>query len=262
MATALAPAVEIRLLNGVALAVYGLAAVALVAAGVAGLARSPWFPIRSIQIDGEVQRSSLATLRAQALPRLSGNFFSLDLRQAQAAFESAPWVRRAVVQRVWPDLLRVRLEEHRVVALWRGPDGNERLVNEQGEVFEANVGDVDDDTLPLLEGPPGSAPRLRQVLARLQPVLKRHGREIELLQLSARGSWRAELDGEARVEIGRGTDDEIVARTERFLGTLTQVTGHFRAPLLHADLRHTEGYAVRLRNVTTPSPATTPARRP
>jgi cell division protein FtsQ len=262
MATALTPAAEVRLLNGVALAVYALAAVALVAAGLAWLARSAGFPVRAIQIDGEVQRSSLATLRAHALPRLTGNFFSLDLDEARAAFESAPWVRRAVVRRVWPDRLSVRLEEHRAVALWRGPDGNERLVNEQGEVFEANVGDVDDDTLPLLEGPPGSAPRLRQVLARLQPVLTRHGREIELLRLSSRGSWRAELDGEARVEIGRGTDDEIVARTERFLATFTQVTGHFRAPLLHADLRHVDGYAVRLRNVTTPTPAPGPARRP
>lgn len=262
MVATLAPAVEIRLLNGVALSVYALAGVTLVAAGLAGLARSPWFPVRAIQIDGEVQRSSLATLRAQALPKLSGNFFSLDLKQAQAAFESAPWVRRAVVQRVWPDQLRVKLEEHRVVALWKGPDGNERLVNEQGEVFEANVGDVDDDTLPLLEGPPGSAPRLRQVLERLQPVLKRHGREIEVLRLSARGGWHAELDGEARIEIGRGTDDEVVARVERFLGTVTQVTRHLKAPLLYADLRHADGYAVRLRNVTTPTPAGGPARRP
>jgi hypothetical protein len=38
------------------------------------------------------------------------------------------------------------------------------------------------------------------------------------------------------------------------------VTGHFKAPVLHADLRHPDGYAVRLRNVTIASPATAPRR--
>ena len=36
-----------------------------------------------------------------ALPRLSGNFFSVDLQAGRKAFESVPWVRRAVVRRVW-----------------------------------------------------------------------------------------------------------------------------------------------------------------
>ena len=38
------------------------------------------------------------------------------------SFETVPWVRRAVVRRVWPDRLAVRLEEHRAVALWVGED--------------------------------------------------------------------------------------------------------------------------------------------
>ena len=34
--------------------------------------------------------------------------------------------------------------------------------------------------------------------------------------LSGRGSWRVELDSGASVELGRGSEDEVVARTERF----------------------------------------------
>jgi cell division protein FtsQ len=196
------------------------------------------------------------------MPRLAGNFFSVDLARSRAAFESVPWVRRAVVRRVWPDRLAVRLEEHRAVALWQAADGNNRLVNSFGEVFEANLGDVEDDALPLLAGPAGSAPRMLEMLQSLQAMFAPHDRFVELLALSGRGSWRVELDGGAPVELGRGSAAEVQARAQRFVDTLPEVTRHFGGPLLAADLRHPDGYAVRLRNVTTPSAAPgAPARK-
>jgi cell division protein FtsQ len=250
---ALPPALppDVRLMNGVAYAIYLLAALVLLAAGVAWLARAPWFPIRGIQLEGDLQRNSVTTIRANAMPRLQGNFFSVDLERGRAAFEAVPWVRHAVMRRVWPDRLAVRLEEHRAVALWKGDEGNDRVVNSHGEVFDANVGDVEDEALPHLTGPEGTSARMLVVLQRLQPLFSQLERDVEQLQLSGRGSWRASLDGETVVELGRGSDDEVVARTERFVRTLTQVTGYFKSPLLYADLRHADGYAVRLRGVTT-----------
>jgi cell division protein FtsQ len=254
MATLALPA-DVRLMNGVSAIVYGMAALALAAAGVLWLARAPWFPVRAIQLEGDLHRSSVTTIRANTTPRLKGNFFSFDLAAARAAFESVPWVRRAVVRRVWPDRLAVRLEEHRPAARWEGDDGNEKLVNSFGEVFEANVGDVEDEDLPLLAGPEGSAAQMLAMHTRLQPLLQRIDRELLELHLSGRGSWRAELDGDTTIELGRGADDEVVARADRFVRTLAQVNGQFKAPLLYADLRHPDGYAVRLRGVTTTTAA-------
>lgn len=249
---------DVRLMNAVAGIVYVLAAAALLAAAAAWLARAPWFQIRAVRLEGELTRNSVTTIRANAMPRLQGNFFSVDLQRGKAAFESVPWVRQAVVRRVWPDRLAVRLEEHHAVALWEGDDGNDRLVNSFGEVFEANVGDVEDDGLPVLAGPEGSAPALLSMLERLRSVFEPMDRDIERLHLSGRGSWRVELDGDTTVELGRGSEDEVVARSERFVRTLTQVTGHFRSPVTYADLRHPEGYAVRMRGVTTTSAASAP----
>lgn len=245
------PPLDVRLMNAASVVIFAMAGAALAAAGVLWLMRAPAFPVRSIQLEGDLQRNSVTTIRANAMPRLAGNFFSADLAHSREAFESVPWVRRAVIRRVWPDRLAVRLEEHRPAALWQDEDGNDRLVNSFGEVFEANVGDVEDESLPQLSGPDGSAARMLSVLRRLQPLFEGHDRAIERLSLSGRGSWRLQLDGETVIELGRGGDDEVVARTERFLRTITQVTGHFRAPLLHADLRYPEGYAVRLRGLTT-----------
>jgi cell division protein FtsQ len=231
------------------------------------------FALRSIRIEGDLAHNSVLTIRANAMPRLAGNFYTLDLAAARRAFEAVPWVRQAVVKRVWPNRLSVQLEEHRPVALWAEPshsdagdtDANaadDKLVNSHGEVFEANLGDVEDDALPTLRGPEGSAPHMLLLLARLQPVFDTLDLRIEALELSGRGSWRVELDSGAHVELGRGDDDEVIARTQVFAATLTQVTQRYQRPLQYADLRHSEGYAVRLKGVSTSTDgAARPARK-
>ena len=90
--------------------------------------------------------------------------------------------------------------------------------------------------------------------ALLQPVLASLGTKMNALTLSGRGGWSAVLDSGAVVELGGGTSEEVVQRTERFSRTLTQVAAQHgrRADALEsADLRHTGGYALRLRGVTT-----------
>ncbi len=253
---------DVRLMQATASAVFLLAGLALCAAAVAWAARLPVFAIRAIRVEGEVQRNSESTIRANAAYRLAGNFFTLDLQKSRAAFEAVPWVRRAVVHRVWPMRLSVQLEEHRPVALWAAADGNDKLVNSFGEVFEANVGDVEDDALPRLAGPEGSAPQMLAMQRRLAPLLEGlDAGELRELRLSVRGSWRAELDKGALLELGRGSEDELVKRTERFVQTMPRVAAAYQRPLQAADLRHAGGFAVRLRGVTTTVLPAPPARR-
>ena len=253
--------VDVRLMNGVASVIFALAAVGLAWAAVLALTRLPMFNVAAIRVDGDLSRNSVASIRANATPQLVGNFFSIDLQRAQAAFESVPWVRQAVVRRVWPDRLAVQLEEHRPEALWQpelpggsregGSDHTDRLVNSFGEVFQANVGDVEDDSLPLLAGPEGASAEMLSMLRRIRPVLATLEMEVQTLELSRRGSWRAELDSGAFIQLGRGTEDEVASRLERFVRTLPQVTGRYEHPLEYADLRHEGAYAVRLRGVST-----------
>ena len=251
--------VDVRVMNGVSLLIFTLAALVLAAALVVWLTRAPLFTIRSITLQAELARSNLATLRANALPQLSGNFFSFDLNRGRAAFESVPWVRRAVVRRVWPNGLAVALEEHHAAALWQGEGGSERLVNSHGEVFDANLGDVEDEALMTLSGPSGSSQAMLSMQRRLAEALSPIDARIEILRLSSRGSWRAELDSGAAIELGRGLEAEVVGRAARFVRTLGQVQQRFASAgagpraLLAADLRHPDGYALRLRGVSTTS---------
>jgi cell division protein FtsQ len=244
--------VDIRLMNVLANAVFALAGCALLGAGVMWVARQPVFAFRAIEIEGDVSRNNASTIRANAQPMLKGNFFTMDLAQARKAFESVPWVRHATVQRVWPGVLRVQLQEHHAAAIWQGAEGDEQLVDTDGDVFAANVGDVEDEGLPTFSGPEGSSPRMLAMYRTLQPTFEQGlDSSIESMALSGRGSWRVELDKGTSVELGRGDEAEVLARTQRFLRTLPQVTGHFQRALVSADLRHTDGYAVKLRGVTT-----------
>ena len=252
---------DVRLLNTTAAVLALVAAVLLSAAAFFWLSRQPLFAIRAIAIDGDVGHNSISTIRANAAPRLAGNFLTMDLAEVRRAFEGVPWVRHAVVRRIWPNRLRVQLEEHRAVAFWGSEAGSDKLVNSFGEVFEANLGDVEDEPLPTLTGPDGSAARMLAMSARLDGVLAPLGTRVDLLALSSRGSWQATLESGAVVEIGRGSDDEIAARATRFVATLGQVTSKYRRPLQHADLRHNDGYAVRLKGVSTTTGADKPASR-
>lgn len=266
---------DIRLMNAVTALL--LAGVLLLAAGLSlrWVSRQPVFAIRAIQVEGDVARNSAASLRANALPGLSGSFLSMSLQQGREAFEAVPWVRSAVVQRVWPNQLKVRLEEHRPAAYWEtkaeGADAQSdatverRLVNSFGEVFQANLGDVEDENLPVLAGPAGTASAMLSMWQRLQQASRSLDERVERLDLSGRGSWRINLEKGAVVELGRGSEDEVLERYGQLLRTVTQITSRYQAPLLSADLRHADGYALRLQGIGTvakPVKTNKPAAKP
>ncbi|MDR7330939.1 cell division protein FtsQ/DivIB [Roseateles asaccharophilus] len=263
LATAALPA-DVRLMNVVsALLVAALLGTAAWTA-VRWAVRLPAFNLRAIHVEGDVSRNSVASLRANALPRLHGSFLSMNLKDGRAAFEAVPWVRHAQLTRVWPMQLKVRLEEHRAAAYWEaraeGADAateaaaERALVNSFGEVFQANLGDVEDETLPVLAGPAHAAASMLQMWRALSPAAEKLGESIERLDLSGRGSWRATFGSGAVVELGRGALPEVAERFGRFAQTITQVTANYHSPLLSADLRHVDGYAVKLRGVTTEIP--------
>ena len=245
--------VDIRLMQLTTQVLWGVLALLALAGTAIFVSRHAAFAIRGIAVSGDVSHNNALTLRANVAPHLHGTFFTLDLGRARATLEAVPWVRQAVVRREFPNRLRVQLQEHRAVAFW-GPEGESRLVNSFGEVFEANVGEVEHDGLPRLQGPDGQSAQVWDAFQALQPLFEPMDLTLEQLELNGRGSWRARLDTGAVIELGAGSLPEVQARTQVFLKTLTQVSARYgRKPeaLETADLRHQDGYALRMRGVTT-----------
>jgi cell division protein FtsQ len=93
--------------------------------GVVVGAAQPGVLDRGITVTGDVAHNSAVTLRANVAPRLRRHFFTVDLAQTRQAFEAVPWVRRAVVQRDFPNRLRVSCRSTRRGAVGersRAPD--------------------------------------------------------------------------------------------------------------------------------------------
>ena len=94
---------DVKLLNIIANALYALCVLALLAAGMWWLAQRPMFALKAITVRGvgntELRHANAVTIRNVVLPRMEGNFFTVDLEAVRTAFEDVPWVRRAAVRR-------------------------------------------------------------------------------------------------------------------------------------------------------------------
>lgn len=243
---------DVRLMT---LATQALVAVFVVLGlGVAGLwlARHPVWAVKGLSVDGEVSHQSAVTLRAQLASQmrsvLAPGALALDLQRVREMFESVPWVRQAVVRREFPNRLRVTLQEHEAVAWW-GVSGSSRLLSRLGEVFEATPDDG--EGLPELMGPDDQAPLVWDTYRQLQAAFGQLEMGVQSLELNERGSWRAALDNGARIELGRGSTQDLLNRVHRFTATLGQLTQRYPGAVESVDLRYPNGYALRVRGVTT-----------
>jgi cell division protein FtsQ len=247
---------DVRLMQWTSVALFGLAFLLCMASAIGWLLRHPVFSIQGITVKGNVTHSNVVTLRANVLPQLSGNFFTLNLLQARQAFEQIPWIRSALVRREFPNRLSVTLDEFQPVAQW-GFEGDGKFLSVEGAVFEVNADDVDSETLPLLKGPESQAKTVLEMYKFLKPMMAKMDMSLDKLELSQRGSWTAQLASGATLELGHGTQQEISDRLQLFFKTLTQVASRYGrtvTSLLSADLRYENGYALRLRGVSTVVP--------
>jgi len=228
-----------RLLNGLANALYGLAAVLSLYGLLMVIMQLPVFPLREVDVTGQVTRTTRDQVHAIVVEQLRGNFFTLDLDTARAAFQKLPWVRRATLRRHWPDRLEVEVEEHVVLARWR----DSALVNTYGEVFEGATSEI----LPIFVAPEGTAAEVAQryeaFRALLQPLRKS---PVQVL-VSARRAWQLRLSDGEILELGRSQMEE---RLQRFVGAYRRTLAQLANRPYRIDLRYPNGFAVRMPNST------------
>jgi cell division protein FtsQ len=236
---------NVRQLNLAASALYALLVLALAAAGGYWLIQRPAFALHEIQIDGDTNHIYAQTVRAGVVGKLKGNFFTVDLDAARAAFEQVPWVRHASVRRVWPNALAVTLEEYKPLGTW----GSDQLVSVDGDLFTANQGELE-GTLPAFDGPDGSA---KDVVARYRDFAKWFAplnAKPEEVTLSARYAWTVKLSNGMQVELGKErTAESLLDRVQRLVAAWPAVTRRWGGDIEYADLRYPNGFAIRAANM-------------
>lgn len=217
-----------------------LLAVALVALPVVALLNGWWgserWPLSRLRVSGTFERVEPVQLQAALAPHARRGFFAVDLAAAKRSIEALPWVERADVRKRWPDVLDVRIAEHRPVARW----GAGRLLSDRGRLFPAR-GDTVPAGLPRLDGPDARVPEVVALYNESRALFATLGVQVRRVSLDARGSWTLELDNGADVVVGR-TDAR--ARLARFARLMPQLLDRRMQPLARADLRYTNGFAL------------------
>ncbi len=215
-----------------------LLAVAFLLAAYGGMltvVRLPAFPLREVRVNGELAHVTLKQVEIIVRREIRGNFFTLDLADARAAFEKLPWVRKVNARRQWPHRLEVEVEEHVPLARW----GSAALVNTHGEVFTAAY----DGELPLFVGPPASAKEIAIRYGYFQRSLAAIGQVPVQVQVSPRRAWQVRLESGLTLELGR---ERIESRFDRFIAVYDRTVNRLQRNLDYVDLRYPNGFAVRI----------------
>ncbi|HEY9460754.1 MAG TPA: cell division protein FtsQ/DivIB [Paralcaligenes sp.] len=256
---------DARLTNFIANMLALLAVLAMVAGVVIWVAQRPYFAITQIQIEpmrsGSLNYVSATSVQATIAGRLIGNFFFVKLDDARKLIETVPWVRHARIQRVWPNTLRVQIEEQQPLAYWN----DNQMINSWGEAFSANQGELPDDLeLPHLNGPANSERLVVQRYAELARWFAPLALSVANITLSPRYAWEVELSDGVRLNLGRDPAADVAdphgrsgalpfaARIERFVQEWPILAHRLGGRAISsADLRYSNGFAITLAPVTT-----------
>ena len=196
---------------------------------------SHW-PLTRLQATGEFHRVDGALLRQTLLPYAQRGFFAVDLEAAQDAVAKLPWVETAEVRKRWPDVLEVRVVEHKPYARW----GGDRLLSEHGRLFPAKGIDAPKE-LPQFDGPDTRTRDVVELYNESSELFAKVGVGVREVALDPRGSWTLGRNNGATAIVGRS---DSLAPLDRFVRLLPQLLTQNTQQLARADLRYTNGFAL------------------
>ena len=236
------------ILNAIASVLFAAALLLVAYGAVHYLMRLPAFALREVRVNGALAHLTRGQLATLVRREIKGNFFTLDLRAARAAFATLPWVRKVDVRRQWPGRLEVALEEHVPLARW----GSSAFVNIHGEVFTATYDGAPvppfDGALPLFIGPPESVKEIAIQYGYFRRRLAAIGQVPVEVRVSPRRAWQIRLASGLTLKLGRA---HVEARLDRYIAVYDRTIRPLRRGLDYVDLRYPNGFAVRVPELRT-----------
>ncbi len=215
----------------------GLMAVLVTTVIVAGslwMMKPATLPIKQVHIEGEFLRLDTNRMQELVSDKVRGGFFNINVAAIRNTLMALPWVKEVSVHRIWPDGLRVVVNEQTAVVKWNETG----LLNDQGHYF-APEKDSFPNGLPVLEGPEDSQELL---LKRLKLLKQFYGLSVVRLRLNERRAWQFQLDSGLSVVLGR---KDFESRIDRFVHVVIKNMGEKLSQAREIDMRYTNGFAVR-----------------
>jgi cell division protein FtsQ len=197
----------------------------------------PWrFPLSVVEVKGDFRYLDRQQLQAAVVPYATGGFFTVDVAAIRTAAEQLPWVHKARVRRIWPETLRLQIEEQQPVALW----GEHGFLNKGGEPFVPEATDIS-LALPSLAGPDGQELKVLENFQQVAEILAPLGIKVTRMELDNRRAWHLQLDNAVLLELGRA---DAWQRLQRFVRAYPSIFAGRMDDLQHVDLRYSNGFSV------------------
>jgi cell division protein FtsQ len=244
---------DIKFINGLSHVLLCLFLLLVALSGFQYLSKNTIKNLDNITIKGDINHSDVSFIRNNIISNIAGNFYNIDLHKTKQIFESMPWINQAVVKRVYPSKIEVKLTEFKPKAIW-GAREDMKLIDDSGAIFEANAEEEEFDLMPQLIGPEGQGKLMLDMYKVVAMALEPLKHKLRILELNTRGSWIATLEGGAHIELGRGNATDVLDRVDKFSAGVEQMLTKLNKKIIdiqYIDLRHAEGYAMRMHGVST-----------
>jgi cell division protein FtsQ len=195
--------------------------------------RSALLDVDRIEVLGGSRVTSEQAAAAAGL-QIGEPMAAVDAKAARAGLEAVPWVRAARVERAFPDVVRVHLEERLPMATSAGPAGGYALLDETGRIL--SVQPERPAGLPEITGTgpapapgqwlPAALPTLQVVRALSEPLRR------QVTQGAADGGSVVLRLGEREVRFG--PPEELEAKAAALSALLAQLGTR---PVAYVDVR-------------------------
>ncbi len=192
-------------------------------------------PVAKILLGGEMVYADPKEVysRFDGLEKL--DFFRLDLRQIKERVESVPWVHAVVIEKIWPQTLRIKITEHAPVSRW----GEGKLLARNGIIYDS--GSFGSEVLPVFLAMDGRQEFMLSVYERLSARLSQCGMRVQGLEEDGYGSLSLLLANGVLVSFGHYAPEK---KMQRFLSVCAFAPKALFAHSARMDFRHSHGFAV------------------
>lgn len=164
-------------------------------------------------------------------------FFGQDVSLIREQIQKMPWVKQAIVRKIWPDRLNILVSEYVPIAIW---NSNE-FVSSDGVIFKLPMDKLQDKDLPRLSGPDYQSLTVLEAWKKIYNDLKAKGLILKSLSIDERESWQLELNNGVVLKLGRG---EWKSKLDRFITIYPQIEVPENKKLSYVDLRYNVGAAI------------------
>ncbi|HVT63470.1 MAG TPA: cell division protein FtsQ/DivIB [Legionellaceae bacterium] len=210
------------------------------------LANPENYPINTFKIEANYQHISREQLE-KILERYGHEgFFSIPIHQLRNDLSVLEWASDIHVERIWPDILKIRVVEKRPVAIW-----NRVLMTEDGLLFDLSPSEWQKETteehLPELSGPENQQLDVLQMFQKLSKLSEKYGLRASSLALKDNQAWELGLTNGVILRLGKR---DMALRLTRFCEAYPIVFADKLEQLAAVDLRYVHGMAAQWKETT------------